>query len=240
MLALLVAALRRHGPPDALYLDNGSTYRGEALRLGCERLGITLLHARPYDAAARGKMERFWLTLRRGCLDHMGSLSSLHDVQVRLGAFLDEHYHVAPHAGLLGKTPSALWLDSERDRKADGITEDQLRSALTVRERRRVRKDTTVGIDGTSWQLDQGFLAGRVVTVARSLLCDTEPPWIEHDGKRLPLYPVDVVANAKQKRPPRRPGTPASDKRRPVPFDPAGALLDRVAGRRPRPAKVRP
>jgi putative transposase len=47
MLHLMVRALRKHGPPDLLYLDNGSTYRGEVLRLGCERLGITLLHAAP-------------------------------------------------------------------------------------------------------------------------------------------------------------------------------------------------
>jgi transposase InsO family protein len=59
MLDVLLAALRRHAP-DAIYLDNGSTYRGEALRLCCERLGITLIHARPYDAPARGKMERWY------------------------------------------------------------------------------------------------------------------------------------------------------------------------------------
>ncbi|MBK7537462.1 MAG: transposase [Myxococcales bacterium] len=50
--------------PGGLYLDNGSTYSGVALRLCCERLGISLVHARPYDAPARGKMERFWRTLR--------------------------------------------------------------------------------------------------------------------------------------------------------------------------------
>lgn len=60
MLGLLVRAMRRHGPPDAIYLDNGSTYRGELLRLACARLGVTLLHARPYDPQARGKMERFY------------------------------------------------------------------------------------------------------------------------------------------------------------------------------------
>lgn len=49
MLQLWVRALRRHGPPQALYLDNGPTYRGQALRLACERLGTTLLHAKPYD-----------------------------------------------------------------------------------------------------------------------------------------------------------------------------------------------
>ncbi|MFZ5786821.1 MAG: DDE-type integrase/transposase/recombinase, partial [Acidobacteriota bacterium] len=59
MLDLLVRALRRHGAPCALYLDNGPTYVGDILRLGCERLGITLLHAKPHDPSARGKMERF-------------------------------------------------------------------------------------------------------------------------------------------------------------------------------------
>jgi transposase InsO family protein len=60
MLRLMVRALRRHGAPDAMYLDNGSTYRGDTLRVACGRLGITLMHARPYDPQARGKMERFY------------------------------------------------------------------------------------------------------------------------------------------------------------------------------------
>jgi transposase InsO family protein len=39
MLGLFVAAVRRHGAPDALYLDNGSTYSGKALATTCARLG---------------------------------------------------------------------------------------------------------------------------------------------------------------------------------------------------------
>ena len=109
MLDVLLAALRRHGAPTTLYLDNGSTYRGDALRVCCERLDIALIHAQPYDAPARGKMERFWRTLRAAVLDHLGGLTSLHDVQVRLNAFLDEHYHHAPHGGLLGKHPAEAW-----------------------------------------------------------------------------------------------------------------------------------
>ncbi|MGB7589023.1 MAG: DDE-type integrase/transposase/recombinase, partial [Solirubrobacterales bacterium] len=228
MLGMLVAALRRHGLPDALYLDNGSTYVGEALRLGCERLGVTLLHARPYDPQARGKMERFWRTLRQGCLDHLGSLTSLHDVQVRLGAFLDQHYHVAPHAGLMGKTPADVWDSSERHRKADLVSEDALGRALTVRVRRRVRRDTTVSIDGRDFELDQGFFAGRLVTVAYALVGD-DLPFVEHDGKRFVLRPVDAQANAKKKR--RRAQSPIAPS---LPFDPPGALLDRAAGRPPR------
>src|SRR5918912_3233098 len=114
MLGLLVRAIRRHGPPDALYLDNGSTYRGQHLSTACARMGISLLHPRPYDAPARGKMERFWRTLREGCLDFVGQLGSLHDLNVRLWAFIDEHYHRAPHGGLLGKFPAAVYDETPR------------------------------------------------------------------------------------------------------------------------------
>lgn len=229
MLALLVRAIRREGPPDALYLDNGPTYRGDVLRLACERLGITLIHARPYDAPARGKMERFWRTLREQCLDHLGSLSSLHDLNVRLWAFLDQHYHRAPHGSLFGRSPAEVWDPSRADRTADALTEDQLRDALTIRFRRRVRGDSTLSLDGDSWELDQGFLSGRVIQVARSFLDPGDPPWVEHEGKRFPLHPVDPVLNSRRKRSLRRP------KAEPGPaahFDPAGALLDRALGRK--------
>jgi len=226
MLQILVRALRKHGPPDVLYLDNGSTYIGEILRTACARLGISLLHARPYDAPARGKMERFWRTLREGCLDHLGSLASLHEVEVRLYAFLDQHYHRAPHASLMGRSPGTVF--AAGDRPADTLDEQTLRDALTVRERRRVRADTTVSVDGQDWELDQGFLAGRVVTVGRSLLDGA--PWVEHEGQRLALHRVDPKANARRRRPPRRPAAP--DEARITPFDPAGALLERATGRR--------
>jgi transposase InsO family protein len=226
MLGLLCRAVRRVGLPDAFYLDNGSTYSGVALRIACERLGVTLLHAAPYDAEARGKMERFWRTLREGCLDHVGSPTSLHDINVRLWAWLDQHYHVAPHAGLYGRAPSAVWADAGGVGRA--VDEDQLRDALTVRQRRRVRRDSTVSQDGIDWELDQGFLAGRVVTVARCLLDPAEPPWVEHEQKRLPLHVVDPVGNSRRRRPLRRESAHVAPS---VPFDPAGVLLDKAAGR---------
>jgi len=230
MLGLLVRAIRRHGPPDALYLDNGSTYRGEHLSTACARMGISLLHARPYDAPARGKMERFWRTLREGCLDFLGQLTSLHDVNVRLWAFLDEHYHKAAHASLLGRSPARLYETAERP--VDRFDERKLRDALTVRVRRRVRRDSTLPLDGGDWELDQGFLAGRLVNVARCLVDINEPPWIEHEGKTLVLHPVDPLKNARRKRPPRG-GAHAVPPEKPVSFDPAKVLLDKAVGRNP-------
>src|ERR1044071_3812602 len=82
---------------------------------------------RTYDAPARGKMERFWRTLREGCLDHLGTMTQLHDVQARLLAFLDEHYHPAPHGGLFGKPPAEVWATAT----LRAVDEAELATALT-------------------------------------------------------------------------------------------------------------
>jgi putative transposase len=225
MLGLFVRAMRRQGAPDALYLDNGSTYRGENLRIACERLSVTLIHARPYDAPARGKMERFWRTLRQGGLDFVQPGLTLPEVQARLDGFLESHYHVAAHGGLLGRCPKAVWQDGMGAREPDTLTEQQLARALTVHERRRVRKDSTLSIRGKDYEVEQGFFAGRLVTIVYSLLDGSEAaPSVEHEGKLLKLFPVDPVRNAKRKRLVR------PDLGNKTDFDPSRALL--AKGRR--------
>lgn len=151
-------------------------------------------------------------------------------MQVRLLAFLSRHYHTAAHASLMGRCPAHAY---ETERRVTEVTEDQLRDALTVRGRRRVRTDGTVPVAGIDFELDAGYLAGRVVTVARSLLDPTEPPWVEYEKKTLALHPVDPRLNARTKRP-RKTLAAGIDA---VAFDPPGALLDRALGRKPKHTK---
>jgi putative transposase len=232
MLALLVRAVRRQGPPDALYLDNGATYRGQTLALACARMGTTLLHAKPYDAPARGKMERFWRTLREGCLNHTGSLASLHDLNVRIWAWLDMHYHPSSHGALMGGSPATVFESAAR--ATDRFDEARLRAALTVHARRRVRRDSTLAMDGDDWETDLHFLAGRLVTVSRCMVDPEEPPYIEHEGKRFALHKVDPIANARRPRSHSSLDTPHEAR---VPFDPTRAMLDAELGRRHRPGE---
>jgi len=220
MLRVFIRALRTHGRPDVLYLDNGSTYRGDALRTACARLGISLLHAQPYDPQARGKMERFWRTLRDGCLNHLGTIGSLDELNAKLQVFLQRHYHPEPHAGLMGRAPAQVYAPSART--PNYVAETALRDALLVRVRRRVRRDTTVSIDGRIYELNQGFLAGRVVDIAYSLLDTPIAPEVEYEGRRYPLHDVDPVKNSRLRRPPK---APAHDPAKaPVDFDPSRTL----------------
>jgi transposase InsO family protein len=233
MLSFAVDAFRRHGLPDALYLDNGSTYRGETLRVACARLGVALLHPQPRDPEARGKIERFFRTLREGCLDFIGNVSTLHDVNVRIHAWIDEHYHKTPHAGLMGRSPAKVWKDAERERAADDLDEKKLRDALTVREQRRVRRDTTVSLEGTDYELDQGFLAGKTVSVAFCPLDHPLAPWVEYQGKRYDLHPVNPQKNAKRRRAKSAIETKETKATTKPRFEPAKALLDKISGRLP-------
>jgi transposase InsO family protein len=218
MLTLFTQALMEHGKPDALYLDNGSTYRGEMLQLVCSRLGITLLHAKPYDAPARGKMERFWRRLREQALDHIGQVASLADIEHKLRTWLSRFYQDAPHAGILGRAPAVVFAEGDKVRVDTG----QIKSALTVRTRRRVRRDSTLSLGGTLYEVPFGYLAGQVVTVATCFF-ESMTPVLELDGKTAPLRLVDPTANGRTRRPAKR---PAPDRAKgPVDFNP-GRTLD--------------
>jgi hypothetical protein len=114
--------------------------------------------AHPCHALRRASARKngaLWCTLREGCLDFVGSVGSLHDLNVRVWAFIDEHYHCAPHAGLMGKSPASVYEDTPRP--IDTFDEAMLRKAPTVQLRRRVRRDSTLPMDGTDWQTDLPF-----------------------------------------------------------------------------------
>ncbi len=91
----------------------------------------------------------------------------------------------------MGKTPADVFASAPRP--TDTFDEKRLIDALTVRARRRVRRDNTLAMEGQDWETSLHFLAGRLVTVARSLAEPDASPWIEHEGKRFALAPVDAM-----------------------------------------------
>ncbi|MCB9521446.1 MAG: DDE-type integrase/transposase/recombinase [Myxococcales bacterium] len=229
MLGMLARAIQRVGAPKKLYLDNGSTYRGEALATVCARLSVSLVHAAPYDPQARGKMERFWRTMREQCLDFVGENATLHDVNVRLLAWLDERYHQTPHAGLIGATPRQAWFETERVTSV--IPHERLRDAFSVRDERRVRRDSTLDVDGVTYEVDVAILAGKTVQLVRYLPpFDVDyAPAIRHEERNFALHPVDPAKNASRHREAAPEPAPAAlpDPR----HNPANTVLDSATGR---------
>ena len=190
MIELLIRSVRRFGVPKVLYLDNGSTYRGDMLALVCARLGFRLVHAKAYDPQARGKMERFWRTLREQCLQFIGSAKTHNDVQGDLSRYLEQSYHARPHASLCGQSPNQVW----RHANLRTVSEDELAQALEVRRDAVVRNDGSVMHEAMFFQVPKTFLCGKKVSLITSLY-DPRRIEIEYDHQRYSLTRVDAVHN---------------------------------------------
>lgn len=65
----LMAAIRGHGMPMRFYTDNGACYASRHLKFVCANLGVHLIHTPPGKPRGRGKIERFFRTVRDGFLE---------------------------------------------------------------------------------------------------------------------------------------------------------------------------
>jgi transposase InsO family protein len=97
------------GAPREVLTDNGPqyvTWRGTS-RFAAElqRRGIKHIVATPRRPQTLGKIERFWGTLWRECLD-AAVFFDLADAQKRIGHFIDYYNFQRPHQGIDGLTPA--------------------------------------------------------------------------------------------------------------------------------------
>ena len=200
-LQVLEQAVRRRGLPKRLYVDNGSAFRSRQLGVVCAKLGIALIHARPYTPQGKGKMERWFRTVR---MQHLPQLTaeqrvSLDTMNRALAAWVEGEYHHAPHRGLGDETPADKWArTSEEVRMPDSNVGD----LFLTEQRRRVQKDRTVTLDGVAFEVDAA-LVGDHVTLrydpARKPDKRTVEVW--HQGRRVEIAKrVDLLANCFVKR----------------------------------------
>ena len=162
LLEPLVEALARYPRPDTFYVDNGATYRGKTLTLAMGRLDVRVVHAQPYDPQARGKMERFWRTLRQRLLDHTQEPMSLHTLNAALAAWLDTDYHRRAHGGLMGQRPGRCFREGIANLPRPASLRD-LAVALQVPKTAKVRNDATFSVHGTLYEVRGRHLNGKTL-----------------------------------------------------------------------------
>jgi len=209
-LRVLLEAVQRRGIPRAVLLDNHGSFTGSDTRIACAQLGIRLVFARPYDGPGKGKIERFWRTLRAHVLDRldMREVTTLDDLNVRLMTWVASEYNQRPHAGISARTPLSVF---EEDAGELRFVDDpaELESAFEASLERLVKNDATCSFRGRIYEVPP-HLRRRKVMVHYKLL-RPEVVWIEEGGVQVLLREVDAVANAKRsrKRAQPRPRSPA-------------------------------
>jgi len=195
-------AIARRGLPARLYVDNGANFRSQHLAVVCAKLGIALIHARPYQPAGKGKIERWFRSLRAAWLSRLDdeATSSLDTVNRRLWAWVEGEYHQSPHRGLDGRTPLDQWaMTGENVRYPDPATD--LDDLFLFEAKRRVMKDRTLSLHGRLYEVD-AVLIGQTVTLRYDPQAPaTRPLTVVHEGRPAGQATVlDAYANTAVKR----------------------------------------
>jgi putative transposase len=208
----LLAALEKRGLPRKLYVDNGSVFRSHKLKYACARLGIALLHATPYTPEGKGKIERFFRTLRQQFLPLIQDPLSLAQLNEQLAGWLDGDYHARLHAST-GQTPLQRYLAHlSLLRPAPRDLRDYFRTPV----RRKVDKDRTVSLHGKVYEAPVGLI-GKMVTL---LFHEQDPTRIEvvlEETSHGFLVPLNTAVNSRIRRAARQqtellPAAPSAEK----------------------------
>lgn len=109
VLEILNASIKSCGVPEEVLTDNGAqyvTWRGKSkFTKELEKRGVKQIVATPRKPRTLGKIERFWGTLWRECIES-AIFVDLEDARTRIGLFIDHYNFRRPHQGIDGLTPA--------------------------------------------------------------------------------------------------------------------------------------
>lgn len=144
-------AMLKFGKPDAIYVDNGREFVSRWMRLGCARLGIRHITAKPYSPESKGKVEKFNNYVDQFMNEvSLVKLTGLSHLNQLYRAWLDEAYQHKPHAALSGDTPMHKYqCDEKRVRFA---TAAECYDAFLHEETRTVDKTGCFSLQGITYE----------------------------------------------------------------------------------------
>jgi transposase InsO family protein len=177
--AALQPALASRGVPASVYVDNGSAFVDAWLLRACAKLGVRLVHSTPHRPQGRGKIERFFRTVREQFLVEITDTSAedlaatgvdhwtgLFELNRLLTAWIEAEYHRRIHTET-GQSPMDRWQDgwTRLGRTAAMPTAEDLTEAFLWSEYRTVTKTGTVSLHGNTFQVDPVLIGRKVELV---------------------------------------------------------------------------
>ena len=175
----LQPALASRGVPGSVYVDNGSAFVDAWLLRACAKLGVRLVHSTPHRPQGRGKIERFFRTVREQFLvevadttvadladagtDHVAALLELNRL---FTAWVETEYHRRTHSET-GQTPLDRWDAgwARLGRPPAMPTAPDLTEAFLWSEYRTVTKTATVSLHSNTYQVEPALVGRKVELV---------------------------------------------------------------------------
>jgi putative transposase len=161
--AALRSALLARGVPKAIYVDNGSAFVSRQLLRAMASLGIRLVHSKPGRPEGRGKIERYFETVRIQFLVEIEASPpiSLEELNRLFSAWVETVYHRRVHTET-GERPIARLLAGPA---LPIPSPEAVHEAFLWSEMRTVTKVATVSLHGNVFEVDAALVGSKVDVV---------------------------------------------------------------------------
>ncbi len=187
-------ALAQRGLPRKLYVDNGAAFRSRHLEYICASLAIALIHSKPYQPQGRGKIERFFRTVRGQFLPGFKG-QSLNELNEAFDGWLSNIYHQRKHSSTKQNPFERFTANLHCLRQAPDNLHDYFRKLAL----RKVNKDRTITLNGHLYEGPVPLIGKRV----ELLYHPSQPDQVEvkYQNKSFGmLAPVNLNVNCRIKR----------------------------------------
>jgi len=161
LTVVLKEAFMSYGIPKRLYVDNGPSFSSDLLVRACAMAGISLTHSKPYDSPSRGKIERFFRTVRDRFLSGVQKGISLEEINEAFWLWLNNDYHHKIHTGI-NQRPIDRYNVSLEKASIRRLSKSELDNIFLMRHERVVNNDSTISFKGAIYEVPTAYIRQKI------------------------------------------------------------------------------
>lgn len=160
----LKQAVLIYGIPQKFYCDNGKVFSSGYIHMVCAKLGTALIHSKPYDSPSRGKIERFFRTVRDMFIPNLyikHKTFSLEELNTAFAQWLLDEYNNNTHKGI-NDTPMDRYLADISNVSVKTIVPAEVDHYFHHTLFRKVKNDSTVTVDNCLYEVPSKYIGEKI------------------------------------------------------------------------------